>query len=72
MSALRFAEVDGAVEFCRRMQEEFGVDISAQAYKPNCPPVALTKLPLIATEPMIDALLEAMERCLDEMEGTHA
>jgi len=72
MSALCFANADGAVEFCRRMQETFGTDVGAQAYKPNCPLVALTKLPLIATEPMIDALLEAMARCLDEMEGAYA
>jgi hypothetical protein len=50
------------------MQTEQGVDISAQAYKPNCPPVALTKLPVITTKPMADALIEKMECCLVEME----
>ena len=69
MSALCFTGVDAAVDFCRRMQGEQGVDISAQTYKPNCPPVALTKLPVITTEAMIDELIGRMERCLNEMEG---
>ena len=37
-----------------RMNNVHCVDISAQTYKPNCPPVALTKLPLIVTESMAD------------------
>ena len=47
MSTLNFVRVPDAVEFCKRMQFTYGVDISAQTYKPNCPPVALTKLPII-------------------------
>lgn len=68
MSALCFAKVEDAVDFCHRLQDEFGVDISAQTYKPNCPPVALTKLPLIVTDSMAAALVERMDTCLCEME----
>ncbi len=68
MSALCFSDVNQAVAFCTRLQNEFGVDISAQTYKPSCPPVALTKLPLIVSERMIDLLIAAMDRCLNEME----
>lgn len=68
MSALCFTGVEAAVEFCKRMQGDEGVDISAQTYKPNCPPAALTKLPIITTEPMIDALIVKMKRCLNKME----
>ncbi len=68
MSALCFCDVSEVLDFCKRMQNEQGVDISAQAYKPNCPPAALTKLPVIVTKPMVDAFLDKMERCLNEME----
>ena len=42
----RFLSVEDAAAFCAAMNRRC-VDISAQTYKPNCPPVALTKLPLI-------------------------
>ena len=50
------------------MQQAYGVDISAQTYKPNCPPVALTKLPIITTETMALSLVNKMDRCLRSME----
>lgn len=68
MSTLNFVKVPDAVEFCKRMQFTYGVDISAQTYKPNCPPVALTKLPIIITEQMALGLVEKMDRCLTGME----
>lgn len=45
------------------------MDISAQTYKPNCPPVALTKLPLITTEAMADRLLELFDEQLGRLDG---
>ena len=51
------------------MAHERCVDISAQTYKANCRPVALTKLPLLVTEPMVGKLIAWMEQCLSEMEG---
>ena len=68
MSALCFDSVSDAIAYCKRMQQTFGVDISAQTYKPNCPPVALTKLPIIITESMALGLVEKMDRCLTMME----
>lgn len=44
-----------------------GIDISVQSYKAGCPPVALTKLPLIADRPVVDFLLERMDRALAAM-----
>jgi len=69
MSTLNFHTVDEAVEFCSRLQKESCVDISAQTYKPNCPPAVLTKLPVIVTREMVRILLEQYDRCLGEMEG---
>jgi len=68
MSALNFITVPEAVDFCKRMQLTYGVDISAQTYKPNCPPVALTKLPIITSESMALALVNKMDWCLTSME----
>lgn len=68
MTALCFDSVEDAVAFCSAMNHSRCVDISAQTYKPNCPPVALTKLPLILTEPMIDRLVAVMEEELTALE----
>ncbi len=69
MTALCFRRVEDALDFCERMQKKYGVDISAQAYKPNCPPAALTKLPLIVTPSMMDTLADAMRDCLRAVES---
>jgi hypothetical protein len=41
-----------------------GIDVSAQTYKANCPPVALTKLPLTVSKVMIDMIINRMEDSL--------
>lgn len=69
MSALCFHRVRDAAEFTARMNQNFCVDISAQTYKANCRPVALTKLPLLVTEPMVESLTAWMDRCLADMEA---
>lgn len=63
LTALCFYTVEDALAFCSDLNEAC-VDISAQAYKPNCPPAALTKLPLITTPTMVDRLLALFERAL--------
>lgn len=69
MTALCFDSVDAAVSFCRSMNTRYGIDISAQTYKPNCPPVALTKLPVITTASMADHILDAMRESLLLLKG---
>lgn len=64
MTALCFDQVDDAVDFCARMGNDWCVDMSTQTYKPNCPPVVLTKLPLIVTEPMVDRLMELCDNAM--------
>jgi acetylornithine/succinyldiaminopimelate/putrescine aminotransferase len=65
MSALRFQEIAAARVFVDHMNAR-GYDLSLQAYKADCPPVVLTKLPLIAGAAMIEAVVEAMEAALAE------
>ena len=69
MTAICFDSVNTAVTFCKTMNSVYGIDISAQTYKPNCPPVALTKLPVITTPAMSDQILDAMRESLKCMKG---
>ena len=69
MTALHFHRVQDATAFCRRMAKERCVDISAQTYKPNCPPAALTKLPLITTPDMARGLVALFEAALEGEEA---
>ena len=45
-----------------------GLDISVQTYKADCPPVALTKLPLIADFTVVDWVVEQMQFALKSAE----
>lgn len=63
LCGMEFREVEPATEVARTMTEA-GFDISVQSYKAACPPVALTKLPLIADKPLIDAFVRKMDTAL--------
>jgi len=67
LSTIFFHEADAAMEFCKRLGAK-GVDISAQTYKADCPPSALTKIPLISSPKMIRRLVEIFDATLEEME----
>jgi len=66
LATLFFADVDLAVDFCRKLGHDYCIDISAQTYKADCPPAALTKFPLIASEKLLDFASGAMEKILSE------
>jgi 4-aminobutyrate aminotransferase-like enzyme len=66
LSALAFADLPTATAFARAMNSR-GFDLSAQTYKAECPPVVLTKLPLIADEAVVDFLLETMRAVLRDI-----
>ena len=63
LSAVVFHRLEQAQSFVR-MLDARGVDISVQSYKAVCPPVALTKLPLIAGHEVVDFLIDAVEDAL--------
>jgi 4-aminobutyrate aminotransferase-like enzyme len=63
LSAIFFYDTEKAIEFARKLNQR-GIDISAQTYKADCPPAALTKLPLISSYAMVDFLLRAMGEVL--------
>jgi 4-aminobutyrate aminotransferase-like enzyme len=68
MSCLRFKDKRGAAAFVGRLLER-GLDASMQSYKPDAPPVVLTKLPLIAGYEVVDFVLDRMEGALRETGG---
>ena len=63
MTTLRFADLRRAEAFAAELNRR-GLDISAQTYKADCPPVVLTKLPLIADWEAIDFVIGAMRQAL--------
>jgi len=48
---------------------EAGLDISVQAYKADCPPALLSKLPLIAGYEVVDRVVEKVEAALETFVG---
>lgn len=69
LGALVFRELAQAKAFAARL-DTAGIDISAQTYKAQCPPVTLTKLPLICDQTVIDWLLTRMESSLTALAGS--
>ncbi|MFA6928991.1 MAG: aminotransferase class III-fold pyridoxal phosphate-dependent enzyme [Lentisphaeria bacterium] len=68
LGTLLFYDTAQAVAFCRMMNEQYRIDVSVQTYKANCPPAALTKLPLIASEKLLEFIADKMERALAVLE----
>jgi len=63
LSSIHFNSVEKAAEFTKIMND-MCVDISAQLYKPDCPPAVLLKPPLITDDAVLDVLLEKIEEGL--------
>jgi acetylornithine/succinyldiaminopimelate/putrescine aminotransferase len=63
MTTICFASLQRANAFAGELNRR-GLDISAQIYKADCPPVVLTKLPLTADQNMIDFVLRNMREVL--------
>jgi acetylornithine/succinyldiaminopimelate/putrescine aminotransferase len=64
LTTLFFESVKKTIEFTSFLNDR-GIDISAHAYKPNCPPSALTKIPLISTYKMVDFIISKMGEALE-------
>ncbi|MBN1579420.1 MAG: aminotransferase class III-fold pyridoxal phosphate-dependent enzyme [Anaerolineae bacterium] len=63
LSSIFFHSVDKTVQFIAYLVDA-GIDISAHTYKAECPPAALTKIPLIATPKMVAFLIDKMDEAL--------
>ena len=69
MTAICFATVEDAVKFTGIMNKQLCVDVSAQTYKPNCPPSVLVKPPLTAGQEILDFILNAFAEALNDMDA---
>jgi acetylornithine/succinyldiaminopimelate/putrescine aminotransferase len=67
LSAVFFYDTAKAIEFARLLNQR-GIDISAQTYKADCPPAALTKIPLVSSYAMVDFLIRSMDEVLQGLE----
>ena len=63
LKGIKFYSIEKAVKFSEYLKSKC-IDISAQTYKASCPPTALTKLPVISTEKVIDFTVDKMEEAL--------
>jgi 4-aminobutyrate aminotransferase-like enzyme len=63
LSSIFFYNADQTIEFIQYLNKNC-IDISAQTYKANCPPAALTKIPLISSRKMVDFLVGKMDDAL--------
>lgn len=63
LASLFFDTAADADKFSKGLNK-LGMDISAHTYKANGAPSALTKLPLISSEKMIDTVLSMMEKAI--------
>jgi acetylornithine/succinyldiaminopimelate/putrescine aminotransferase len=66
LSAVVFRSGEAAATFVRRIKEK-GIDISAQTYKADSLPAALTKLPLISSQRLIDFVIGVMDEVLSDL-----
>jgi 4-aminobutyrate aminotransferase-like enzyme len=66
LASIFFHQTDLALKFIASLNQS-GIDISAQTYKADCPPAALTKIPLISTFPMVDYLISRMRQALAQL-----
>ena len=66
LASLHFHELEQAKAFVKLLGDG-GLDISVQTYKGNCPPGALTKLPLIAGREAVEMVVGRMDDALGRL-----
>ena len=67
MTTFVFKSADMTNEFTAYLNKKCCIDVSAQTYKANCPPVALTKLPLISSHKTVDFVIAKMNEALGKI-----
>lgn len=68
MSGLTFEDAETAAAFAGTMSHKHRIDIGCQTYKANCPPTALTKLPLTISPEAMELVVKRMDETLRAME----
>ncbi|MBN2329804.1 MAG: aminotransferase class III-fold pyridoxal phosphate-dependent enzyme [Candidatus Omnitrophica bacterium] len=68
LAGIVFNDLKAAQSFTSCLNR-MGMDISVQTYKDGCPPVALTKLPLIMEYQAVDFIIQHMEEAIRTING---
>jgi acetylornithine/succinyldiaminopimelate/putrescine aminotransferase len=68
LAGICFHDLAPGKAFAARLNRA-GVDISVQTYKEDCPPVALTKLPITAGPAIVDGLIDRIDEGLRHIAG---
>lgn len=68
---IEFHDLDTA-RACTAALNRAGLDISAQVYKAQCPPVALTKLPLTVCPTVVEFVIRRLAEALDALPAGRA
>lgn len=66
LSSIHFKSVEKAAEFTKTIND-LCVDISAQLYKPDCPPAVLLKPPVTTDDAVLKVLLAKIEEALNKL-----
>lgn len=66
LAGICFNDLQVAKSFTAHLND-MGLDISVQTYKEGCPPIALTKLPLIMEYKVIDFIIHRMDEALKNL-----
>ena len=67
MTTFVFRSAELTNKFTAYLNKECCIDVSAQTYKADCPPVALTKLPLISSCKTVDYVIAKMNEALEKI-----
>lgn len=72
MTTFFFHSAERAIDFTNCLNKEHCIDIGTQTYKADCPPSALTKLPLICSKKAVDFVIGKMNETLEKIsESSH-
>ena len=66
LAGIHFHDAGKGLEFAKKLNQG-GIDASAHGYKPKSLPAVLTKLPLISSPAVIEAVLNRMRRALESL-----
>jgi len=69
MSVFYFKSAERVIAFTGYLNRECCIDIGAQTYKADCPPAALTKLPLVTSRRAVDFIIGRMDESLKKLDG---
>ncbi|MBO7679234.1 MAG: hypothetical protein J6S75_06150, partial [Thermoguttaceae bacterium] len=66
LAGIHFRDAGKGLEFAKKLNQG-GIDASAHGYKPKSLPAVLTKLPLISSEIVVEAIIARMHSVLETL-----